>query len=94
MPMLLGEVLPLTKIRNLQRLQNRALTIIKNGSHEDELSEISLTVKNPFRFDLSVMTYKILNKICLESLWDEFELRSAHSTCKKLQRFASPKTRN
>ena len=36
------------------------------------------------------MTYKIMNRLCPESLWDKFQLRSFHSTyntrdCKDLQ---------
>ena len=27
------------------------------------------------------MTYKIINKLSPESLWDKFELRSVHSKC-------------
>ena len=32
-------------------------------------------------FDRLVMTYKIINKLSPESLWDKFELRSVHSKC-------------
>ena len=82
--------LPETKLMTLQRLQNRAKMIIKNAKHKDEWSDSWLSVENLFRFDRSVMTYKILNKISPNSLWEKFYLRSAHSTyetrsCKNLQ---------
>ena len=82
--------LPETKLMTLQRLQNRAKMIIKYAKHKDEWSDSWLSVENLFRFDRSVMTYKILNKISPYSLWEKFYLRSAHSTyetrsCKNLQ---------
>ena len=79
-----------TKLRTLQRLQNRAKKIIRNARHKDNWSENWMSVENLFRFDRSVMTYKILNKISPESLWDKFDQRSSHSTyatrnCKDLK---------
>ena len=74
----------------LQRLQNKAKMTKKNAKHKDEWSDSWLSVENLFRFDRSVMTYKILNKISPNSLWEKFYLRSAYLTyetrsCKNLQ---------
>ena len=57
---------------------------------KEEWSDSWLSVENLFPFDRSVMTYKILNKISPNSLWEKFYLRSAYSTyetrsCKNLQ---------
>ena len=46
--------------------------------------------RKSFRYDRNVMTYKIMNRLCPESLWDKFQPRSFHSTyntrhCKDLQ---------
>lgn len=73
-----------------QRLHNRARTIIENARHKDYVSEDWKSVEDLFRFDWSVITYKILIKMSPESLWDKFELRYFHSTyatrnCKDLQ---------
>ena len=38
-----------------------------------------LNVSNLISFDRLVMTYKIINKLSPESLWDKFELRSVHT---------------
>ena len=71
--------LPETKLMTLQQLQNMAKMIIKNAKHKDEWSDSLLSVKNLFRFDRSVMTYKILKKISPNNLWEKFYLKSAYS---------------
>ena len=70
---------PTRKIETLQRLQNRAQLIIESARVKDNLSYDWLNVSNLISFDRQVMTYKILNKLSPESLWDKFELRSVHS---------------
>ena len=80
--------LPTRKLETLQRLQNRAQSIIENARLKDNWSCDWLNVNNLISFDQSVMTYKIMNKLSPESLWDKFELRSMHSNsrnCHDLQ---------
>ena len=79
-----------TKLAALQRLRDRACSIIKNARIKDNWSASWLNVENLFRYDRNVMTYKIMNRLCPESLWDKYQLRSFHSTyntrhCKDLQ---------
>ena len=71
--------LPTRKIETLQRLQNRAQLIIESARVKDNWSCDWLNVSNLISFDRLVMTYKVLNKLSPESLWDKFELRSVHS---------------
>ena len=71
--------LPTRKIENLQRLQNRAQSITKSARLIDDWSCDWLNVNNLISFDRLVMTYRIMNKLSPECLWDNFELRSAHS---------------
>ena len=71
--------LPARKIETLQRLQNRAQLIIETARVKDNWSCDWLNVSNLILFDKLVMTYKIINKLSPESLWDKFELRSVHS---------------
>ena len=59
--------LPETKLRTLQRLQNRAKMIIKNARHKDGRSGNRLSDENLFRFDRSVMAYKMLTKSALKA---------------------------
>ena len=67
------------KIETLQRLQNRAQLIIETARVKDNSSCDWLNVSNLISFDRLVMTYKIINKLSPERLWDKFELRSVHS---------------
>ena len=53
--------LSITKIAALQRLQDRAYSIITSAKIKDSWSTSWLNVKNLFRYDRNVMTYKILN---------------------------------
>ena len=62
------------KIENLQRLQNRAQSIIKSARLIDNWSCDWLNVNNLISFDRLVMTYKIMNKLSPECHWDKFEL--------------------
>ena len=71
--------LPKTKLDNLQRLQDRARSIIESARFKDNWSCDWLSVENLIHFDRSVMTYKIMNKLSPESLWDKFQQRSSQS---------------
>ena len=59
----------------LQRLQNRAFEIIQASKIKDSLIRPTLSIDQMFQFDRSVLMYKITNKICPESLHDEFAER-------------------
>ena len=59
-----------TIIEALQRLQNRAHSIIKRAKIKHQWSSDLFTVEQLINFDRSVITYKMMNKICPESLWD------------------------
>ena len=67
------------QIDTLQRLHDRAHSIIENARIKDEWSANWLSVENLIRFDRSVMAYKILNKLSPESLWNKYQYRSAYS---------------
>ena len=69
-----------TKLEGLQRLQNRAHSIIERAKIKDQWSRDWLTVEQLINFDRSVMTYKIMNKICPESLWDRYKTRNMYSS--------------
>ena len=78
------------KLAALQRLQDRACSIISNARIKDNWSSSWLNVENLFRYDRTVMTYKIVNRLCPESLWNKYHPRSSYSTyntrhCKDLQ---------
>ena len=82
--------LPKTKLDTLQRLQDRARSIVENARYKDNWSCDWLSVENIIRFDRSVMTYKIRNKLSPESFWDKFQQRSLQSNyatrnCRDLQ---------
>ena len=69
-----------TKLEGLQRLQNRAQSIIERAKIKDQWSRDWLTVEQLINFDRSVMTYKMMNKICPESLWDRYKTRNVYSS--------------
>ena len=82
--------LPKSKLDILQRLQDRARLIMENARYKDSWSCDWLSVENIIRFDRSVMTYKIRNKVSPESLWDKCQQRSSQSSyatrnCRDLQ---------
>ena len=82
--------LPKTKLDALQRLPDRAPTIIENARLKDNWSCDWLSIENIIRFDRSVMAYKLLNKLSPENLWGKFQQRSSQSNfatrhCKDLQ---------
>ena len=67
------------KISILQPLQDRARSIVENARYKDNWSCDWLSVENIIRFDRSVMTYKVRNKLSPECLWDKFQERSSQS---------------
>ena len=82
--------LPKTKLNTPQRLQDRARSIIDKAGLQDSWSHNWLIVEQLIRFDRSVMTYKIVNRQCPESLWDKYHHRTQLSSyktrnCKDLQ---------
>ena len=82
--------LPKMKLDTLQRSQDRVRSIVENARYKDNWSCDWLNFKNIIRFDRSVMTYKIRNKLSPESLWDKFRQRSLQSNyatrnCRDLQ---------
>ena len=68
-----------TKITALQRLQNRAFEIIQGSKIKDSFIRPTCSIDQMFQFDRSVLTYKIIHKICPESLHDKFAERSSIS---------------
>ena len=68
-----------SELQALQRLQNRALSIIERARFKDPWPKKWLSVVNLVRFDRCVMVYKILNKQCPESLWNMFQQRCSIS---------------
>ena len=82
--------IPSSKIKILQNLQDRARTIIERARIKDDWSYNWLNVEQLIKFDRSAMTYKIMNRMCPESLWDKFPQISLHSNyntrnCKDIQ---------
>ena len=79
-----------TKIATLQKLQDRAYSIINDARIKDKWSTSWINVENLIRYDRNVMTYKIVNKLCPGNLWDKYQPRSSHLTyrtrhCKDFQ---------
>lgn len=68
-----------SELQALQRLQNRALSIIERARFKDPWPKKWLSVMNLIRFDRCVMVYKIVNKQCPESLWNMFQQRCSIS---------------
>ena len=64
-----------TNLHTLQRLQNRAISIIERAKIKDHWQNNLLNIETLIRFDRSVMVYKVVNKLCPESLWDMYEQR-------------------
>ena len=69
-----------TKLAALQRLQSRAWSIIENAKIKDLWSSSWLNVENIFRYDRNLMTYKIVNRLCPENLFDKYMPRSYFSS--------------
>ena len=80
MVMLFGGSLSRTKLAALQRLQTRALKIIRNAKIKDTWSCPGMNVENIICFDRSVMTYKIIQKLCPNSFLEKYKPRSSFSS--------------
>ena len=65
-----------SKMESLQRFQDRSISIIDTTRIKDDWSKNFLQVKKLITFDRSVMTYKIMNRLCPENLWNKFQRRS------------------
>ena len=65
-----------TKLDHLQRLQNRARTLIESSRLKDGWACNWLSVSNLIKFDRALMIYKILNGLCPESLNGKLITRS------------------
>ena len=46
---------------------------------KDNWTHKFLAMEQPITFDRAVMVYKIFNKLCLEDVWNKFQLRSHYS---------------
>ena len=57
-----------TTLDHLQRLQNRARTLIESSRLKDGWSCNWLSVSNLIRFDRAIMIYEILNGLCPKNL--------------------------
>ena len=68
-----------SELQALQRLQNRALSIIERARFKDPWPRKWLSVVNLIRFDHCFMVHKIVNKQCPESLWNMFQQRCSIS---------------
>ena len=71
--------LPESKLQALQKLQNRAWSLINTAKQKDSWNHNWMDVKQLIDYDRSVMMYKILHKRCPESLTNNFEKRSTIS---------------
>ena len=66
MPMLSGGSLSKTKLAALEYLENRAF--VSNAQIKNNWSASWLNVENLFLYYRNVMAYKIINRLCHESL--------------------------
>ena len=65
-----------TKLDHLQRLQNRARTLIEGSKLKDGWRCNWLSVSNLIKFDRAVMIYKIINGLCPNNLKGRLATRS------------------
>ena len=61
-----------SKKESLQRLQDRAISIIETSRIKDDWSHNFLRTEQLVMFDRAVMAYKIMNRLCPENLWNKF----------------------
>ena len=88
--MLYGVVYPTPKWNHYKRFQDRSISIIDAARIKDDWSKNFLQIKQLITFDRSVMTYNIMNRLCPENLWNQFQRRSYYSNyntrfCENLQ---------
>ena len=77
-------------MESLQRFQDKSIPIMDAARIMDDWSKKFLHVKQLSTFDRSVITYKFVNKLCPENLWNKFQRRSHYSNydtrfCENLQ---------
>ena len=65
-----------TKLNHLQRLQDRARTLIEGSNVKDGWTCNWLSVSNLIKYDKAVMAFKIMNNLCPNSLQGKFTMRS------------------
>ena len=65
-----------TKLDHLQRLQNRARTLIESSRLKDGWRCTRLSVSSLIQYDRAIMIYKITNDLCPDSLKGRFSTRS------------------
>ena len=64
--------LPSTKLSTLQKYQNRAFNLIESSKIKDAYNRNVLDVRELMLFDRAVLTFKIFNMLCPESLQNKF----------------------
>ena len=64
-----------TTLVALQRLQTRALKIIRNAKIKDTWSCPGMNVENIICFDMNVMTYKIIHKLFPNSFLEKYKTK-------------------
>ena len=70
-----------SKIEFLQRLQNRAVSMIQTSRKKDDWTPEFLAVEQLIAFDRAVMVCEIFNKLCSENLWNKYHLRFHYFRC-------------
>ena len=73
---LLSGHLSATKLNNLQKLQDRAMTLIQSVPIKDRIPSATLSVNELIKLDQAMMVHKILNEQCPEILKQNFTKRS------------------
>ena len=68
-----------TELQTLQCLQNRDISIIESARFKDLWPKKWLNVEKTNHLHQSVLVYKILNRVCPDSLWNMFQFRSSIS---------------
>ena len=65
-----------TKIHSLQKLQDRAMTLIQSAPIKDRIPSATLSLNELIKLDQAMMVHKILNEQCPEILKQKFTKRS------------------
>ena len=65
-----------TRLHNLQKLKDRAITLIQSAPIKDRIPSATLSVNELIKLDQVVMVHKILNEQCSEILKQKFTKRS------------------
>ena len=55
-----------TKLHNLQKLQDRTITLIQSAPIKDRIPSATLSVNELIKLDQAMMVHKILNEQCPE----------------------------